>query len=285
MRHKTFMVKNSLLPFITALLLFPICLSAQKLVYKLNSKAVIRKWSLSSKAYRLEEALNGAIIELFEGDKQLATTTSDAEGNFTLNLPSTGNYLMVIRKSGYNTRKFSINCNSIIIKNGESNFIPSVNMTGFIGDKSIKDVGDMSLSHPSVQMMDDKNEIIKYGGLNFPVNVNDGEVRLIQKFCTCNKLGDLAMQNKNYALAKKYYQMARMIMDKEEYPIEQLKRAEDGLKEQMLAEKTSRNTGASKVKTTKPITQKQTQVSPASSTSQKSSSSGRKVLPVIGGKR
>lgn len=279
------MSKITLIKFVLFLALLPQYSASQALIYRLNSKALIRKWTLSSKAYRQEESLSGATIELLEGTKPISKTTSDNEGNFTLDLPSIGNYMIIISKPGFNTRKFSINCNSIIIKNGESDFIPSINITGFIGDKTIKDVGDIGLNQPTVQLVDNKNEIIKYGGLNFPVNVNDGEIRIIQKFCTCNRLGDIAMQNKNFALAKTYYQMASTIMEKEEYPKEQLIRAEDGLKAQMFAEKATRSYGKSKPKTTKTIVEKQKPVnSPTTSNSQKSNSGGRKVRPVIGGK-
>jgi len=281
------MTRKLILKAIAFLIFAPLCLSSQSLIYKFKSKTLVRKWTLSSKAYRLEEVLPGATVELFEGSKRLAQTTSDAEGNFGFDLPSSGNFLIVISKAGYNTRKFSVNCSSIIIKNGAADFIPSVNLTGFISDKTIKDVGDIGLSAPIVQMADDKNEILKYNGLNFPVNVNDGEIRVIQKFCTCNKLGDMAMQNKNYAIAKKYYQMASTIIVNEEYPKEQLKRAEDGLKEQMLAERVAYSNAKKKSNAAKPIVQKQNTSTSTSqnNTTQKSSSGGRKVLPVIGGKK
>lgn len=279
------MVKNICVIFIYLFTFISFSLNSQNLIYKLKSRVVLRDWELSSKAFAHEKFLNGASIELFEGAKLLSKTTSDNEGNFELDLPSSGNFTVIINSPGYNSRKFSVNCNSIIIKNGEANFIPSVEMRGFIAYKAIKNVSDMGLSYPTVQMSDGKNNNLKYNGLKFNVNMLDGEMREIQKFCTCNKLGDIAMQNGNYALAKKYYLMASSIMENEEYPKEKLQRAEDGLKNKQYAQKSNAPKNYGKASKKKSITQTPTSVSTQSSGSQKSSSGGRKVLPVIGGKK
>lgn len=277
------MRKSSVLKLFLVLCLLPFGLSSQQLIYKLKSKVILRNWQLSSRAYVKETHIQGASIELFEGLKLLSKTTTDAEGNFEINLPSSGNYVLVINNPGCNPKKFIINCNSIVIKNGASDFIPSVDLTGIIAAKVMKDVGDMGLSYPKVIMVDGKNQEFKYGGLNFPVNMNDGDIRMIQKFCTCNKLGDMALQNKNFELARNYYLMASTIFEKEEYPKEQLKRVDEKIKEEMFAEKgkmKARKAVASKKQVTTPIS-----VSPQYNSSQKSGSSGRKVLPVLGGKK
>jgi len=245
----------------------------------------VRDWKLSSKAYKLETFLQGASIELFDGAKQLSKTTSDKDGNFELDLPSTGNYTIIVSGAGYNSRKFSVSCNSIIIKNGEANFIPSVELRGFVGLKTIKNVGDLGLNNPVVQLADEKSDALKYNGLKFAANMIDGELKEIQKFCTANKLGDMAMQNKNYALAQRYFLMASSLMENEEYPKEQLKRAEDGLKELMFAEKANARKGSGKSKVAKKQTKDLAPVKPQYQSSQKTGSDGRKVLPVLGGKK
>lgn len=279
------MVKTIYIRSVLLFIFISLGLLSQNLTYKLKSRVELRNWKLSSKAYKQEIFLQNASIELFEGVKLLSKTTSDKDGNFEIDLPSTGNYTIIISSQGYNSRKFSVNCNSIIIKNGQSDFIPSVEIRGFIAYKAIKNVSDIGLSYPTVQMRDEKNEILKYNGLKFPVNMIDGELREIQKFCTCNKLGDIALQNKNYALARNYYIMAGNIMEKEEYPKEQLKRAEEGLKEQMFAEKANTAKGKGKTIAYKKQVKAQAPINPQYQSSQKSSSSGRKVLPVLGSKK
>lgn len=278
------MAKISSIKFILLLTFIHFGLVSQSLVYKLKSKVEVRNWKLSSKAYKQETYLSGASIELFEGANLLSKTISDKDGNFELDLPSTGNYTIIVSSPGLNSRKFSVTCNSIVVKNGEANFIPSVELRGFITHKAIPNVSDMGLSYPTVQMADEKNRTLSYNGLQFPVNMIDGDLREIQKFCTCNKLGDIALQNKNYASARNYYLMAINMMGKEEYPKEQLIRAEEGLKEQMFAEKASHSKGIKSVKA-KPVAQNQMQVNPQYNSSQKSNSGGHKVLPVLGGKK
>lgn len=277
------MVKFVYMRFILLLTFISLGLTSQNLVYKFKSRVEVRNWKLSSKAYKQETFLQGASVELYEGTKLLSKTTSDKDGNFELDLPSTGNYTIMVNSPGYNSRKFSVTCNSIIIKDGAADFIPSVEIRGFVAFKAIKNVGDMGLSYASVQMADEKNNILKYNGLKFAANMIDGELREIQKFCTTNKLGDMALQNKNYALAKRYYLMAINMMEHEEYPKEQLIRAEEGLKELMFAEKANRSKG--RAVASKKQVKVQGPVNPQYQSSQKSSSGGHKVLPVLGGKK
>lgn len=280
------MKRNRVLKFLLTFSLIPVCLSAQKLIYVLKSKVEVQKWQLSSKAYKQVTYLHGATIELYQGEKLILKTNSDKDGNYELALSCVGNYTMILSAPGFNTRKFSINCNSIVIKNGSADFIPSVDITGYLGYKTIKDVGDLGFSFPTVQMADENNNMFKYGGLKFPVNMNDGELKLRQKFCTCNKLGDIALQNKNYALAKNYYLMASSIMEKEEYPIEQLKKVDEGLSQEMIAErsKQKRSGGNAKAKVVKSGVETRKTVSSNQKSTQKSNTGGRKSLPVLGGK-
>ncbi len=276
------MKKSNVLKLVLVLFVLSFGLSAQQLIYQLKSKVILRNWQLSSRAYVKETNLQGASVELFEGSKLLTKTTTDAEGNFDINLPSSGNYLLVLTNPGCNPKKFIVNCNSIVIKNGSADFIPSVDLTGIIASKTIKDVGDLGLSYPKVVMTDGKNQEFKYGGLNFPVNINDGDIRVIQKFCTCNKLGDMALQNKNFELARTYYLMASTIFEKEEYPKEQLKRVDEKMSEALIAEKDKMK--ARKTVATKKQSPTKISVTPQYNSSQKSGSRGRKVLPVLGGK-
>lgn len=280
------MKRKRLIQLILILAFVPFCISAQKLIYVLKSKVEVQKWQLSSKAYKQVTYLQGATIELYQGEKLILKTNSDKDGNYELALSCVGNYTVILSAPGFNTRKFSINCNSIVIKNGSADFIPSVDITGYLGYKAIKDVGDLGFSFPTVQMADENNNMFKYGGLKFPVNMNDGELKLRQKFCTCNKLGDIALQNKNYALAKNYYLMASSIMEKEEYPIEQLKKVDEGLSQEMIAErsKQKRSGGNAKAKVVKSGVETRKTVSSNQKSTQKSNTGGRKSLPVLGGK-
>lgn len=279
------MLKVNNLKFLILVILIPTGIFSQGIKYKFKSKVVVRNWKLSSKAYTQETIQPGVTIELFEGTKSVSKTTSDKDGNFGFDLPCIGNFTMVISGQGLSTRKFSLNCNSIVIKNGQSDFIPSIDITGFVSANFEKDVSSVGLSGSGVQMTDEKNNVLKYGGLNFPVNINDGDVRIIQKFCTCNKLGDLAYQNKNFALAKNYYMMANNIIEGEEYPNEQLKRTDDAIKEKNFADRTEKPKNYGRGKSSKKAQVTQAPVNPQLQGSPKNNTGGRKTLPVLGGKK
>lgn len=220
--------------FIIALsiLSFSDIISANDWNLTLKSKVELRDWKLSSKAYKHQTFLKGASIELFEASNLITKTESDNDGNFELKIPSTGNYTLLITYPGYNPKKFIVNARTIPVKAGDANLIPSVDMTSFTASKEIKGVGDLGLDQPVIKAenLASKTDPLKYSGLNINANINDAEYRVIQKFCTCNKLGDLAMKNKDFALARTYYLMAMDIMPGEVYPKEQVKKAEEGLK-------------------------------------------------------
>ena len=262
------MTRNICLNIIFGLLCFFKSAVADDLDLKLKSKVELRNWTLNSKAYKQETFLQGASIELNNATGVISKTVSDKDGNFEINIPPSGNYTLTITCPGYNPKKFMVSAKTIPVKSNDVNFIPSVNMMGFIGSKTIKGVGDLGLNQPFIKAENnankyevDKNGKVTYRGLNMAVNIIDGEYRIIQQFCTCNKLGDLAMERKNYALAKIYYSMAMDIIPGEIYPKERIKKAEDELKLEKVSAVKNRKDIAKKSKSkTKDSVSKQTLV-------------------------
>jgi hypothetical protein len=281
------MVSEFFSKFIFLFIIFPFCLIAQDdWSFKLKSKVEVSKWTLNSRAYKQPTFLDGALVELVGTSGPIAATKSDKDGNFEMSIPSGGNYTITISADGYNTKLFSLNVGTTPVKGNGINNVPWLSMTGFIGSKAIKGVGDLGLNYPMVKAESKK---INFNGLDLPVYMNDADYRVIQKFCTCNKLGDIALQEKNYALAKTYYEMAMMIKEGEEYPKEQLKKAGEGLKMQDLEERNARSKAKARSKTTASTIKAKTIVSaPVKNTvsSPKSvSGGGRRALPTLGGKK
>jgi hypothetical protein len=275
--------------FILLFIIIPSCLLCQDdWTFKLRSKVELSKWQLNSKAYRQPTSLEGALVELVGTSGPIAATKTDKDGNFDMSIPSGGNYTVTITADGYNTKMFSLNVGTTPVKGNGINNVPWLSMTGFIGSKAIKGVGDLGLSSPVVKAESKK---ISFNGLDLPVYMNDADYRVIQKFCTCNKLGDIALQEKNYALAKTYYEMAMMIKEGEEYPKEQLKKASEGLKMQDLEERAARNKNRPKAKTAASTIQVRSTNNSApvkntvSSTPKSGSGGGRRALPTLGGKK
>jgi len=231
------MAKNVFIRFVIIITFFPWCLSGQNWSLKLKSKVELRNWQLTSKAIKHETFLNGASIQLYKGSAVVSQTTSDAEGNFEMNIPANGNYTLVINYTSCNPKKFAVNTIGVSSKAANLNFKPSVDITGFIMSKPIKGINYLGLNQPLVTIEYDPNsngfaktDGETKNGVELESKIYDAEYKVIQKFCTANKLGDMALDKKDYSLAKTYYLMASDIMDDEPYPKTQLKKALAGMK-------------------------------------------------------
>jgi len=134
--------------------------------------------------------------------------------------------------------------------------------------KPKKGMESIGLNHPSVTL----GQQTKHKH-HLRTNIYDGEYKLIQKFCTANKLGDMAMENKNFTLAKTFYLMAMDMLESEEYPKTQLKKAEEGIK----LEKTSRKKQKNKHSKTKSAikNQKATTTTPVKTNNKSSVETGK----------
>jgi tetratricopeptide (TPR) repeat protein len=121
---------------------------------------------------------------------------------------------------------------------------------------------------------------------------------VIDKFCSANKLGDEALKKKNCPLAKSYYQKAIALMSDEKYPVEQLAKAEDCIRQkqdedaaaelarqarQAEIEKAAKEKAAkdamAKSKTEKPAKEKAVQTKTAAEKPQKTETASNDIRP------
>jgi hypothetical protein len=252
------MEKSAITKFIIIISFFPGSLLGQEWSLKLKSKVELRSWKLTSKAIKNEQFLNGATVKLCKGPSVVSQTTSDPEGNFEMSIPVNGNYTLEITYPGCNPKKFAVNSSGVPSNAVAANLKPSLDITGFIMSKLIKGVNYIGLNQslvtveykPGSNGFEKKEEALES-------KIYDAEYKVIQKFCTANKLGDMALDRKDYSLAKTFYLMAMNIMDGEPYPKGQLKRAEEGLKEEKAA-----NRARSSVKTGKKVKAKANTTAP-----------------------
>jgi hypothetical protein len=208
-------------------------ISGQNLSFKLTGKVELRNWSLSSRAMKSGTIIPKATIELQNASGVISHSESDNEGNFVFNFPSNGEFTLTISTPGQNPKKYLVITKGTPSIANDPNFKPTINISGFISEKHKKDMNYIGLFQPQVKI--ENSNIIPRS------TINDGEYLLIQKFCTANKLGDMALEKKNYELAKTFYSMAIDMIGAEPYPKDQLKKAEDGLKmEKTLAKKQKR---------------------------------------------
>ena len=256
---------------------------AQEGSLKLKSKVELRSWQLTSQAIKKESFLSGASVKLLKENTIISETTSDAEGNFELNIPLTGEFILLIEYPGHNPKKFAVNSKTIAHDRNDANFKPSVDIVGFIMSKPKKDMQYIGLNQPSVTLAHKSGQETKHVP-HLRTNIYDGEYKLIQKFCIANKLGDIALEKKNYSLAKIFYHMAMDMIDSEEYPKIQLKKAEEGLRIEKLESRKKIKSKQSKVKSA--ITNQKTSSVPTKNSGGKNSvetgKPARKTLKPLG---
>jgi hypothetical protein len=213
-------MKKSILFFIT-LIICSFSALTQNWNFKLSGKIEIRNWKLSYKAMKSGTVVNGASIELRNSSGGVFETTSDNKGNFNLSIPANGEFTMTINAQGQHPKKYLVSSKGST-DNNDPNFKPTINISGMIGEKHKQDMNYLGIDRA----------IVKIENMNLipRATINDGEYLLIQKFCTANKLGDMAMEKKNYELAKIFYTMAIDMIGTEPYPKDQLKKAEESLR-------------------------------------------------------
>jgi hypothetical protein len=108
----------------------------------------------------------------------------------------------------------------------------------------------------------DKDEAVTNNGLNILSKIYDSETSLIQKFCAANKAGDDAMKNHNCPAAKEHYSKAIDMLPGEQYPLDQLSKAELCIKnkkaqEESAAAEAAEKAAANKIANEKIIAEKQ----------------------------
>jgi len=242
---------------IHTIFLFSFCISfAQNWNFKLKSKVELRTWALSSRAMKNSTYLDGATVQLLKGSEIIFQAATDKEGNFEMNIPSDGDYSLVINYAGSEPKKFAVSTRGVPPNKDDPNFKPSFNMVGIIMSKPAKDKKYLGLDQSHVQITYNDKAKTENKNYNYNLNMYDAEYLVIQKFCIAAKLGDMAMEKKNYDLAKIYYQAASGIIESETYPKDQLKKAEEGLKTEKTELK-SRITNQSNQNSKQPIVSKQ----------------------------
>jgi len=225
-------MRKNLLIIIT-LLVYSAASLAQDWTLKLSSNVELRTWKLSTKADKDEKSVQGATIMLYKGASMIGQTASDLNGDFVIDIPAHGEFILTVSYAGCNTKKFYVSTNGIPENVGKDNYKPTIVIGGFVMSKPITGVDYIGLSEPLVKVEYktggqnfDKDEAVTNNGLNIVSKINAAENTIIDKFCLNNKLGDEALNKKKCQLAKDYYLKARNLIPDEKYPTEQLEKAE-----------------------------------------------------------
>jgi hypothetical protein len=241
---------------------------SQEWMLKLSSTVELRSWRLTSTAEKSEKALGGADIKLYKETKQIGQTTTNADGDFVIDIPAGGEYILTISFTGCNTKKFYVSTSGVTENVAKDNYKPTVKISGFLMSKPLKGVDYIGLNEPLVKVEYkskgqnfDKDDAVTNNGLNILSKIYDAETSLIQKFCALNKSGDDAMKNRNCPAAKDYYSKAIDLLPAEQYPKDQISKAELCIKnkkekDEAIAAEAAEKSAANKIANDKIIAEK-----------------------------
>ncbi len=218
---------------------------AQNWQLKLSSNVYLRTWKLTTKADQEENEIGGATVALFQNGKQITQTSTDGNGAFTIMIPPNGEFYLIVSYPGCNAKRMSINTQNVPDKISNDNFNPSFKITGgFIMVKPYPGIDYSELKQdlirveymPNKRAFDDTEEGTQRG-LAIVGRVYSSEDALFSRFCSTNKAGDVALAKPDCPLAKKLYNEAIAMIPGESYPVEQLAKVGQCLKDLEEAQK------------------------------------------------
>lgn len=237
-------MKNKYCFIFLALCIFGIKMSAQEWTLKLRSTVELRAFKLTNKVDISEGKLAGATIALYKGSTLINQVQSDGGGDFTIDVPANGDFILTVSYSGCNTKKFVVSTMGVPEAITKDNYKPSFGIEGIIMAKAYPTIDYSILNQPLVRIVytsngkrfDDEESYTNQmlAGLS---KMRDAENALMNNFATANNTGDVALAKGDCPLAKASYEKAMTIIPGERYPSEQLQKVGDCLKQKELADK------------------------------------------------
>ncbi|MBI3519450.1 MAG: hypothetical protein HY062_08860 [Bacteroidetes bacterium] len=217
---------------------------AQEWSLKLRSSVELRTFKLTNKADIREEKLAGATIALYKGSSVINQIQSDANGDFVIDVPANGEFILTVTYPGCNAKKFAISTLGVPEEIQKDNYKPTFGIEGVIMAKAFPTIDYSILKQPLVRIgyvsngkKFDDEELYTNQMLAELRKMRDAENALIERFTSTNTIGDVALSKGDCPLAKASYEKAMTIIPGESYPGDQLVKVGDCLKSKELAEK------------------------------------------------
>lgn len=237
------MNKKSLVIFLISLFLHTI-LNAQEWTLKLRSSVELRTFKLTNKVDISEEKLAGATIILSKGATTISQMQSDGSGDFVIDVPANGDYILTISYSGCNPKKFAISTMGVPEELAKDNYKPTFGIEGVIMAKAFPSINYSVLQQPLARIVYtpngkkfDDEEGYTNQMLAELTKIREAENVLMSNFTSTNNTGDVALSKGDCPLAKASYEKAMTIIPGERYPSDQLPKVGDCLKQKELADK------------------------------------------------
>ena len=235
------MQKNYWIIFI---LLLSVTSFAQEWSLKLKSAVELRTFKLTNKIDVADTKLAGATISLYKGSSLVTQMQSDGNGDFVIDIPANGDYILSVSYSGCNTKKFAISTIGVPPEIAKDNYKPTFGIEGVIMAKAFPTIDYSILKQPLARIVytsngkkfDDEQSYTNQM-LTELSRIRDAENLLMNNFTSTNNTGDIALSKGDCPLAKASYEKAMTIISGEQYPSEQLPKVGDCLKAKELADK------------------------------------------------
>ena len=220
-------------------------LKAQDWSLELSSNVYHRTWQLDTKAKEEEKEIGGASVTLMQNGKIITQTTTNSNGEFIIKVPKDGEFYLTVSYQGCNTKRMAVNTKNVPLDIQKDNFNPTFHIEGgFIMVKPYPGIDYSELSKdlilveyfPSKKLFDD-TEAGTAKGLGIVSKIYASEDALFKQFCSTNKAGDVALAKPDCPLAKMLYEKAIAMIPGEQYPVIQLAKVGDCLKQKEEADK------------------------------------------------
>jgi hypothetical protein len=210
----------------------------QEWTLELSSSVELRTLKLTNKAEKEDKPLAGASIKLFQGSKVIAQATSVGSGDFELQVPANGEFILEVSYKDCNQKKFQISTKGVPDNIAKDNFRPTFNIGGAIMAKPLYSIDYSILKQPMAKIYYhadskkiDHDDNYTDQILSSLEKMKKAEDDLIERFLEKVNAGDKALKKPDCPLAKQMYDEALALIPNEQYPIDQLVKVGFCLKE------------------------------------------------------
>ncbi|MBI3521160.1 MAG: hypothetical protein HY062_17600, partial [Bacteroidetes bacterium] len=204
--------------------------------------AKAQDWSLklSSNVEKDGAGLGGASIILYKGSSVVTQLQSSGNGDFELNIPPNGDYILTVSYPGCNTKKFQISTMGVPPEKTKDNFKAEVKIEGVTMSKPLPGINYSLFNQPLLRLgylankkgfSDDPSYTSQM--LASLSDIRAQEAALLARYAAALKTGDAAMNKKDCETAKSNYITAKGLLPDEAAPIEKLALAEKCLKDKL----------------------------------------------------
>lgn len=216
-------------------------------IFVLHISSIAQEWTLpfSSKIEKNGKKLQGAIITVTQGGKQVIQTMTGDDGAFKIQIPANGDFLVTVTKPGHCTKKFTVSTRGVPEDKKQGDFkgfnIESISLFEPLPniDYSVLNQPLVKVAYDATKDNFDYDEAYSNQMLSALQKLKQLELDAITKakeleanYSNAIKTADKAFQKKDWATAKANYNQALTLKPNELYPKDQLAQIDVIIKDQ-----------------------------------------------------